>query len=204
MDAETMSSWLAGRDWLTWIGFIILLIGAGVLVCAVWRVWAYERAKTTAVILLRNRPRDGHYDWEHLNAREQEHTLAVERKLQRALERIAGQNSPYDQWYEGRKERFGMEEERKTIVASTHMTKAMKDSVEAVNELLGQKSIRENMPLAHERDRETLKAETEEAKTRGWEAKQRRARKRPASTPESQEKKSATDTFMGDLDDDED
>jgi len=80
----------------------------------------------------------------------------------------------------------------------------MVTATEQINRLLRAKAVRENMPLEYEPHQENLRADTEEAKTRGWEAKQRRARKRPGTTPESQEKKSATDTFMGDLDDDED
>lgn len=204
MDAGTVSAWFAGRDFLSWAGLLTLLIGGGVFLSGVWRAWTYKKAQTTALMLLRNRPRNGRYDWEHMSEQETKRTLAVELELQQALERIAGQHSPYDQWYEGWKQRFGMKQKRKTVDESTQTTRAMKDSVQAVNDLLEQISIRENKPLAHERDRETLKAETEEAKTRGWAAKQPRARKRPASTPESSEKKSATDTFMGDLDDDED
>jgi len=118
MDAGTISVWLAGRNSLSWIGLITLLIGGGVFLSGVWRVFAHKRAQTTALMLLRNRPQDGHYDWERMSAQEKEHTLAIERKLQRALERIAGQHSPYDQWWEGRKQRSGMEEERKTVLAT--------------------------------------------------------------------------------------
>jgi len=196
-------SWLATWDTLSWMALIGVVGAAWVILGGLWRSFAYNRAHTRALLVLQDRPLDGHYDWERMNPKERKQTLAVERQLQRDLERLAGQHSLYDVWIEGIKQRFNLKQQRLVVHDHAKLAGTMVTASEQVNRLLRSKSVRESMDLEHSLRTTNLEADIEEAETRKWQAQQQRKRRRTTTGP-GRGKKTDTDTFMGDLDDDED
>lgn len=196
-------SWLATWDTLSWMAVILVIGAGGVILSGIWRIFAHTRAHTRALLVLQDRPQDGHYDWEHMNPQERKKTLAVERQLQRDLERLDGQHSLYDMWVEGIKQRFSLNQRRRVVHDHAKLAGSMVTASEQVNRLLRSKSVRESMDLEHNLRTTNLEADIEEAQTRKWQAQQQRKRKRTATGPGGG-KKTETDTFMGDLDDNED
>lgn len=196
-------SWLATWDTLSWMALIGVVGASGVVLGGIWRIFTHTRAHTRALLVLQDRPQDGHYDWEQMSPQERKKTLAVERQLQRDLERLAGQHSLYDVWVEGIKQRFSLKQQRRVVHDHAKLAGSMVTASDQVNRLLRSKSVRESMDLEHNLRTTNLEADIEEAETRKWQAQQQRKRKRTATGP-GRGKKTETDTFMGDLDDDED